>query len=328
MSSTEATAPKLVDDAVRGIGFVALSYLVFSLSDASMKWALPELGTAGAMIWRGLFGTLSVAFMAGVYRPGGLARIWPSNKRIIFWRGVLNVVATALYYVAWRHGLALGDTYAVAATAPLMLTLLAIPMLGETVGWRRWTSTGIGFLGVLFMFQPGGALWGLNTVLILAAVAMLAMTRIWTRVLARTDKPTTITFWLMFGQLPAGLLMLPFFPLPEEWPSLFALALVAMCGLAHGLAHYLLARGYAMAPVSTLAPLEYTPILWGTALGFLIWGDMPAWTTFAGAGVVVCAGLYNLHRERIRAREKRQGGSRGGGKSAAVPAPLTARTMA
>ena len=92
MSSTEATAPKLVDDAVRGIGFVALSYLVFSLSDASMKWALPELGTAGAMIWRGLFGTLSVAFMAGVYRPGGLARIWPNNKRIIFWRGVLNVV--------------------------------------------------------------------------------------------------------------------------------------------------------------------------------------------------------------------------------------------
>ena len=328
MSSTEATAPKLVDDAVRGIGFVALSYLVFSLSDASMKWALPELGTAGAMIWRGLFGTLSVAFMAGVYRPGGLARIWPNNKRIIFWRGVLNVVATALYYVAWRHGLALGDTYAVAATAPLMLTLLAIPMLGETVGWRRWTSTGIGFLGVLFMFQPGGALWGLNTVLILAAVAMLAMTRIWTRVLARTDKPTTITFWLMFGQLPAGLLMLPFFPLPEEWPSLFALALVAMCGLAHGLAHYLLARGYAIAPVATLAPLEYTPILWGTALGFVIWGDMPAWTTFAGAGVVVCAGLYNLHRERIRAREKRRMESRADGKGAAAPARLAARTAA
>lgn len=135
MSSTEATAPKLVDDAVRGIGFVALSYLVFSLSDASMKWALPELGTAGAMIWRGLFGTLSVAFMAGVYRPGGLARIWPNNKRIIFWRGVLNVVATALYYVAWRHGLALGDTYAVAATAPLMLTLPPSPCWG-----RRWAG--------------------------------------------------------------------------------------------------------------------------------------------------------------------------------------------
>ena len=98
------------------------------------------------------------------------------------------------------------------------------------------------------------ALGKYSTVLILVAVAMLAMTRIWTRVLARTDKPTTITFWLMFGQLPAGLLMLPFFPLPEEWPSLFALALVAMCGLAHGLAHYLLARGYAIAPVATLAP--------------------------------------------------------------------------
>ena len=108
MSSTEAIAPKLVDDAVRGIGFVALSYLVFSLSDASMKWALPELGTAGAMLWRGLFGTLAVGLMAGVHRPGGLGRVWPTNGRLIFWRGLLNVAATALYYVAWRHGLALG----------------------------------------------------------------------------------------------------------------------------------------------------------------------------------------------------------------------------
>jgi drug/metabolite transporter (DMT)-like permease len=110
----------------------------------------------------------------------------------------------------------------------------------------------------------------------------------------------------MAAHVPMGLLILPAFPPPgpllPAWPVLLALAVV---GLANGSAHFLFARAFAIAPVSALAPYEYTTLIWGGALGFLIWAEVPAWTTLSGAVVVIAAGLYNLHRERVRRGEAR-----------------------
>lgn len=289
-------------EAVRGILFILAAYVVITGADASVKWALPQVGVAVSMIARGVVGALAVYVLV---RGRGLQ---PVNIRLLTARGVLHCAVSATWYWAWARKMALVDSYAIAAAAPLMMTILAIPMLSEHVGWRRWTSTLVGFLGVLLMLQPGGDLWRFETPFLLAAVVAMAVTRIWTRVLSATDGAGSIAFWLMFAHVPAGLLLLPAFPPPAEMPSAGVLVALFFFGVANAIAHILFARAFALAPVSALAPYEYSPLLLGGILGFLIWSEVPAWTTLVGAVVVIAAGLYNLHRERLRrAAERRDG---------------------
>ncbi len=291
--------------AVRGLMLAAIGYAIISFADAAIKYALPLVGVAGAMLWRGGVGAISIAILA---RGRGL---WPRNKRLVFGRSLLHCSVSILWYFVWMSGFGLADSYAVAAAAPLLMTLLAIPMLGERVGWRRWTSCAVGFMGVIFMLQPGGDLWRWEAGVLLVAVCGMALSRIWTRTLASTDTPACISFWLMLTHIPLGLMVLPisaFWPaqgFPDLFPSGWWLVLLLFFGAANAVAHLLFARGFAMANIASLAPLEYTPLLWGLVLGFLIWSEVPAWTTLVGAGIVICAGLYNLHRERVRRAQER-----------------------
>jgi drug/metabolite transporter (DMT)-like permease len=288
----------LAQDTLRGIAIIATGYAVISLADAAVKWALPEVGVAVAMIWRGIFGMLGIALLA---RFQGLR---PVRIPLLTLRSALHCVVTVAFYVAWFNNFPLGASYAVNAAAPLVMTVLAIPLLGEKVGWRRWTSTCVGFLGVMVILQPGGELWRWEAAMLLVGAGTLALTRIWTRVLAATDTPQAIAFWLLAMHVPMGFLLLPAFPplgpVIPAWDITLALAFL---GLANGCAHFLFARAFAIAPVSALAPYEYTTLLWGGLLGFLIWFEVPSWSTLLGALIVMAAGLYNLHREHVRKRE-------------------------
>jgi drug/metabolite transporter (DMT)-like permease len=232
-------------------------------------------------------------------------------------RSLVNCAVTAVWFLAWTLGVGLADSYAVAAVSPLAMTLLAIPMLGERVGWRRFLSTGVGFLGVLVMLQPGGDLWRWESAMLLAATCGMAVARIWTRQLAATETPQAIAFWHMLSHLPVGLALMAVPALAPPGgagfaavvPSGAALLAIGLFGLMTAVAHLTLVRAFGLAPVSAIAPLEYSPLLWGLALGWLLWGEVPAWTTLAGAGVVIGAGLYNLHRERLRRAAERAGGA-------------------
>jgi drug/metabolite transporter (DMT)-like permease len=289
----------LHQDTLRGIGIITTGYVAVSIADAAVKWALPEVGVAVAMIWRGIFGALAIALLVG---GKGLM---PCRVPLLAVRSLLHCFVSAAFYLAWFNGVPLADTYALNAAAPLMMTLLAIPLLGERVGWRRMTSTAVGFCGVMVMLQPGGDLWRWESAMLLACAATLALTRIWTRVLAATDTPQAIAFWLLMAHIPMGILMLPAFP-PQGplVPSAGIAMALAFLGLANGLAHFLFARAFAIAPVSALAPYEYTTLLWGGVLGYLIWAEVPSWITLGGASLVIVAGLYNLHRERLRRAEE------------------------
>lgn len=287
-------------EAVRGIVLILAAYLVITGADAAVKWALPEVGVAVSMIARGVVGSAAVLALTG---GRGIA---PVNRGLLAWRGALHCSVSATWYWAWVSGMALVDSYAIAAAAPLVMTLLAIPMLSEKVGWRRWTSTLVGFAGVLVMLQPGGDLWRFETPVLLVAVVAMAVTRIWTRVLSATDGPAAVAFWLMVAHIPTGLALLPFFPPPAAMPGWDVVAALVFFGVANAIAHMLFARAFALAPVSALAPYEYSPLLLGGILGFLIWVEIPAWTTIWGSLIVIVAGLYNLHRERVRQAQERR----------------------
>ena len=117
------------EEAVRGLTIVALGYAVIALADATVKWVLPEIGPAAAMIWRGLLGGGAVLLLS---RGRALRAV---NRRLLAIRSLLQASVSAAWYLAWSLGVTLADSYAVAAASPLLMTLLAIPLLG-----KRWAG--------------------------------------------------------------------------------------------------------------------------------------------------------------------------------------------
>jgi drug/metabolite transporter (DMT)-like permease len=297
----------LTDDAastVRGIVVVIGAYILMSLGDVSAKWSLAAAGVVGAMVWRGVFGAGTVAILA--VAQGRWRRLRPVRWHLVALRSALHCFVSLSWYLAWLS-MSLADSYAIGFTAPLLMTLLAIPMLGERLHWRRSLSTAIGFCGVLIMVRPGSALWTPAVALLLLGVAAMAVSRTMTRLLSTTETPECLAFWLLATHIPVGLLIglatdLPAFTGDGHYTAVVWGALLLL-GLTNGLAHWLQSRAYAMAPVSALAPYEYTTLIWGGVLGFLVFSEVPSFSALAGAAVVAAAGLYNLHRERVRRAE-------------------------
>jgi drug/metabolite transporter (DMT)-like permease len=291
-------------DTLRGIALVVLANLIWTLGDATAKWALPTVGVAAAMMWRGVFGMATVAALTvGRAEAIGWRRLKPRRWGLVLVRSALSSFVSVTWYIAWLS-MSLADTYAVGFIAPLVMTLLAIPMLGERIRWRRALSTLVGFVGVLIMLRPGGDLWTPVVVLLLAGTVVMALTRIMTRQLTATETPECQAFWLLVGHTLTGLVLLPVFP-GSGLVGLGGWLALAFLGLSSGLAHCAFARGYALGPVSALAPYEYTIMPWGVLAGFLIFGELPSWSTLAGAAVVAAAGSYNVYRERVRRTEER-----------------------
>ena len=286
-------------DTVRGIAFAALAYGIWTLGDTAANWVLPSAGVALAMFWRGIFGAVTVAAVAAASQPGSISRMLrPVRWQLVMVRSAISSFVSIVWYIAWEQ-MNLIDTYAVGFTAPLIMTVLAIPMLGERIQWRRTLSTVLGFLGVLVMLQPGGDLWKPVVVLLLVGIVAMSVTRIMTRQLSTTESPECQAFWLLISHVLSGLLILPFFPPGGDMGAIVWVCLVFL-GISSGLAHCVYTRAYGVAPVSALAPYEYTMLLWGGIAGYLVFNEVPSWTTLIGAVIIAGAGLYNLHRERMR----------------------------
>jgi drug/metabolite transporter (DMT)-like permease len=286
-------------DTVRGILLVAASYLILTIGDTAAKWAILASGVAWAMLWRGAFGAMAVAaFTLSAEGADGLARFRPVRWKSVALRSALSSFTTITWYLSWRH-MQLAETYALGFTAPLIMTVLAVPMLGERIRWRRFLSTLAGFAGVLVMVRPGGIPLTPVVLWLMAGIVAMAVTRIMARQLSRTETPECQAFWLMISHGLAGAGMLFVTPVAAFGDATVWGALLFL-GVSSGLAHCVFTRAYGLAPVSALAPYEYTMLVWGGLLGFVVFGEVPSWTTLAGAAIVALAGLYNLHRERVR----------------------------
>ena len=287
-----------------GIWLMIATTLVFALQDGISRHLAGEYNVFMVVMIRFWFFALFVTAMAA-RKAGGLRNAVRSHHPALqITRGVLLAAEVCVMVVAFVM-LGLVESHAVFTSYPLLVAALSGPVLGEKVGWRRWTSTMIGFGGVLFMLQPSGDLWRVEALALLGAVVLMSVTRIWTRMLSVSDGPAAIAFWLMMAHIPMGLLFLPAFPPPSLLPSTDIMLLLVLFGVFNGMAHLMFARAFALAPVSVLAPFEYSPLLIGGVIGFLIWAEVPGWTTLAGASLVVAAGLYNVYREQVRRAQER-----------------------
>jgi drug/metabolite transporter (DMT)-like permease len=286
-------------DTVRGILLVTLSYLMFTISDATAKWALPVAGISGVMIWRGLFGTASIVLIASATGTGW-RRLVPVRWWLVLLRAGLSSGITFCWYYSWLT-MSLVDTYAIGFSAPLIMIVLAVPLLGERLAWRRTLSTVIGFAGVLLMLRPGGEIdiWTPALPVLAIGIFFLAFSRILTRWLSTTETAESLAMTVLLSHCVTGIAIALFHPPPGAFNGWIWLLMVLL-GATSALAQVLNARSFALAPVSALAPYEYTGLIWAGLLGFALFHEVPAWTTLIGAGIVIAAGLYNLHRERQR----------------------------
>ncbi len=290
-------------DTVRGILLVNICFFLLTVGDVATILALPVAGVAGAMLGRGILGGATVAALA-VRGGGGLRRLRPVRWQMVMLRSLIHAGATLTWYIAWQMHMGLADSYALGYAAPLLMLLLAVPMLGERIGVRRATATGIGFVGMLVMLRPGGDLWMPVSALVLLGVVGVAISRTTTRVLATTETPECLAFWLMAFHVPVGIAML-FMGFPAPGLSAVAFGGLLVLGLSNGVAHWLHSRASALAPVGALAPYEYMGMIWAMGLGYAMFSQVPSWGTLAGAAVVAAAGLFNFLREQRRRAAER-----------------------
>jgi drug/metabolite transporter (DMT)-like permease len=210
-------------------------------------------------------------------------------------RSLLLVGSTALNFLGLRW-LQLDEALSIIFTFPLLVAIISGPMLGEWIGWRRWTAIGFGFVGVLLITRPG--LGGMHPAALftLGATICYGFYAVITRIVSRVDFNQTSLFYANFI---GALVMLPVIPVVWQPPVDWVVALLmVMIGVLGSTGHYFLIAGHKLAPASVLSPFVYTQLIWVIIFGYLVFGQVPNSWTIAGAAIVIASGLYLLYRER------------------------------
>ncbi len=210
-------------------------------------------------------------------------------------RSLLLVGSTALNFLALRW-LQLDEALSIIFTFPFIVAIASGPMLGEWLGWRRWSAIAFGFAGVLLITRPGFGGMHPAALLSLAATVCYGLYAVITRIVSRVDSNQTSLFYANFI---GALVMLPVIPFVWTAPANWAIALLLMgIGVLGSAGHFCLIAGHKLAPASVLSPFVYTQLIWVVILGYLVFDHVPTGWTMAGAAMVIGSGLYLLYRER------------------------------
>lgn len=279
---------------IRGISYMVLALFLLTVGDALTKWIGSRLPVGQVVFFRALF--IFIPTFAIVFSSGGLATLKVTNTRGMAVRALFYICATATISTSMIL-LPLADASALLFAGPLFVTALATPMLGEHVGWRRWTAVLVGFAGVLIMLRPTPE--AIQTLAIIPIVAALfsALRDVTTRRISATESSNAIMFWSNVLLLCVAATTSLFGWEPMTFTDLWQLALM---GIVVGLAHWVMIEAYRLAEAAVVSPFKYTAIVWATLLGYFIWGTVPDAFIITGGALVVASGLYILHRETRR----------------------------
>jgi len=224
-----------------------------------------------------------------VLEPRSAARrLRTAHLQLHLLRVAALLAANVIFFAALRT-MSLADANAIFFSSPLLITLLAGILLGETVGARRWLAVAAGFAGVLLVMQPGFGTLGWTTLLPFVAAICSALYHTTTPLLARTEDPAKTLYFLALLASVGLTLVVPLYWTPLTWTGLVGLVVIGTLGTA---GHFLLVRAFQSAPAATLSPFLYIYLIWASLLGWLVFGDVPAATTVAGALIILASGLY------------------------------------
>jgi drug/metabolite transporter (DMT)-like permease len=281
-----------------GIALMCGALLCFSCLDATAKWVNRSVDPM-VTVWARYMSAALLTFLVINPRtqPGAL-RTRRLPLQLI--RSFLLFASTLCNFFALKY-LQLVETQSIIFATPLLVALLAGPLLGERIGWQRLTAITVGFVGILVITRPGLGTMHPAALLSLAGSVSYAFYNIVTRMLASSDPIATTT---LYSSVAGILFVTPVLPWIWTTPSSpLVWFLLATTGFYGAFGHWLLVLAHARAPAAILAPFIYSQIVWMLALGYILFGDWPDSWTFVGAGIVIASGLYLLSRERVKSRQ-------------------------
>jgi len=285
------------DDNVKaGIAWMLLTTLFFLSLDAVAKHLVSSYPVIQVVWGRFLFHLILAAMILGP-RFGFFVR--SANLPLQIVRSILLLATTVLFFFGVRL-LPLAEASAIMFTSPILLSILAIPFLGEKVGPYRWAAIFVAFLGALVVVRPGTGVMGVGALFLLGCSFCNAFYQLITRRLRGTDEArTTLLYTALAGTVGASLAVpLVWTPIAAgDWPLFAALGVFGCLG------HFTLIKAFQSAPATVVAPFSYASIIWAILYGFLFFGDLPDLWTLVGASIIAAGGLYILHREKIRKAE-------------------------
>ncbi|HXV24870.1 MAG TPA: DMT family transporter [Alphaproteobacteria bacterium] len=313
---TQATTTARLDRPLAGIAFVIAGVTVFTTQDVIIKLLSGDYPVLEIVFVRSVV-SLPLLFALASLR-GGRAALWPRHPLQQALRGLVMFLSYVTYYMALA-ALPLAEAVSIFYSAPLFMTALSGPLLGEYPGVRRWSAVAVGFLGVLVILRPQGEL-SLAALLAVASAATYAFSALITRRIGAGDSAESMAMSasLVYVALAlvAGLTLgdgrlagsnepeIAFLLRAWSWPTPGDFALFALCGLIAAIGFTCLAQAYRTAPAPSVAPFEYSSLPWAVLWGWVIWSDFPDPWLWLGIALVVGSGVYVFRREAARTRER------------------------
>ncbi|MDQ2091296.1 DMT family transporter [Marimonas arenosa] len=287
-------------DNLRGIAYLIAAMAFFATTDACVQLAAQSLPKGQVLATMGLGGAV---IFAAITRARGHRVVAPD---LVSWpmllRNGAEILATFSFVTALSTvGISLAS--AVIQATPLVVTFVAIVLLGEKVGWRRWGAILAGFAGVLVILRPGLEGFDINALWAVSAMIGLALRDVSTRLMPGTTPSTRIAFYGMATLVVAGSLHMAVIAPPTPPDAATQAYLAGSIGFG-ALGYYLMIQAMRIGEISVVAPFRYTRILFALTVGFVVFGEEPDWITYVGCGITIAAGLYAFLRERRVAQQQ------------------------
>jgi drug/metabolite transporter (DMT)-like permease len=276
-----------------------LSQALFVSSDSFVKLLGTEMPPGQIMAFRGV---MAVALAASVL----IATVEPARWRLALTpmvgvRAGLESISAALFIMSLPH-LPLSDITVFMQFTPLSITLLAALILREHVGWRRWAAIAVGFIGVLLVAKPGASEFSPYAISAIMVALIISVRDLITRRLDPAIPTPAITLTTTLAVCLLGFASAPF----EDWITLSwdQAALLAGSAILVTTANAAIIRAFRGTDLTVVSPFRYFGVLWAVGLGFAVWGEIPDLLAICGTVLIVGSGLYTMHRESIRMRQR------------------------
>lgn len=290
-SAVEEIERERAQATLRGIVLMLVSVILFASMDAVVKWLGATYPVLQIVFFRSLFAFIPLSLF--LFRGIGLAALRTQRPLQHAARSLIGLMAMTSFFYAYSQ-MPLANAVAIGFAAPMFMTALSVPLLGEKVGPRRWIAVLVGFAGVLVIVRPDAGVFHAAAAAALAGTVFYALAMIFVRRLGRTETSTSIVFYFSLTSTVVSGAFMPFL-----WvaPDAAGWALLITVGLIGGLAQMALTNALRLAELSVVAPFDYTALLWTAGLGFLIWNEVPGVQIWLGAAIVIASGIYILYRE-------------------------------
>jgi drug/metabolite transporter (DMT)-like permease len=283
----------------RAIASMCAAMLFFVGNDTFNKLARDFWPTGQVLATRGAMAI--VLFLIVVRLSGHWDKLDALVHKTVLRRGVLEGLVAVLFIAALGM-LPLQIALAAIMTSTLFGTALSVPILGEKVGWRRWGAILLGFAGMLLVLRPTGDVSMLGAGFALACAMGVAIRDLATRFVPREIPSVIVTLATVVGAFTGGVVLLPFeTPAPFAWEPLLYLAGSTVFVLA---GNFSAVYAFREVEIGLVSPFRYTNLFWGLIAGWFVFGEWPTTWVWVGVALIMASGLYTLHRERIRHRQR------------------------